>query len=592
MGKPAGLTKRKGSNSYYFRMRCPKHLVRPGVPPDKWISLDTPDYQQALARLPDARTKAHQFFLNPQPSSGIVSRTPLRRWPDDPQWPLLGIEDVLGTVQRYFQLSLLQLDAEDPLHGALDAETLQRVAQELDHRIAALTAAPEDDDEDPTTGLAIGLLHAAGKRTPYTSQPANLLRAYLRRAMVQLLTIERARLWGDYSVASTDPLFSVQLISASSRVSSDFSAPQSSRLVQITVKDASDRYLEELFQADHKPKTEGRYRAEIAHIVSYFGPSTVLADLRRADSIEFRDTFAKLPPNFSRKLNDEVSIRHLAAVTPPDTPSLKWETLDKYLSALNRFMRWAHKEEYTERLWDDLKPLGSKPDGSMAKLPFEIEELERIFKRPIYIGCKNDTQGFAKPGPNIVRRSRYWAPLIGLFMGLRAGEILQLTPAHFRASLAGTPFVALTADMQLKNENAQREIPVHPMLIRIGLLAWVDRRRDHPNAKLFPEVPQDKYDAESPIFSKRYKSDLKYFELGDRRPKLTFHSFRHTFKRALDRAGVSEQEKDELCGWSRGKKTGRRYGLGLEADLLKAQIDEVVYDIDLEHLYRHSQLLD
>ncbi|ABQ68819.1 phage integrase family protein [Rhizorhabdus wittichii RW1] len=593
MGKPAGLTKRKGSSQYYFRMRCPKHLAGPGVRNEVLISLKTADRRQALMRLPDAREKAHRLFVNPPTKLEIVAAQPYRRWPDDPLWPLLDTADVLGMVQRYFQLGLIELDAEEHLTGALAPEALQRVAQDLDEQIAALRAAPDtEEEEDPVVGVAIGLLHEAGVRTPYASQPARLLREYLRRAMEQLLTIERARLHGDFSVTSTDPLFSIQPISASVHLPQMRHGPSSPRLVRIAIKEAADRYLKEVFQADRKNKTEERYRAEIKHIVSYFGEQTVLADLKRADSIEFRDIFAKLPPNFSKRLDDKVSIRDLAARRKPDDPVLAWETLDKYLSALNRFMRWAYKEEYTERAWDDLKPLSSKPDGSMAKFPFENDELRRIFNRPIYTGCKDDRNGFAKPGPNIVRRSRYWAPLIALFMGLRAGEILQLTPAHFRTSDAGTPFIVLTLDMRLKNENAQREIPVHPMLVRIGLLDWVARRREQPDDKLFPEVGLDVFQAESPTFSKRFRSDLKYFELGERRDKLSFHSFRHTFKRALDRAAVPEQEKDELCGWARGKKIGRRYGSGLEADVLKPHLEKVVYDLDLTHLLSHSRLCD
>ncbi len=152
--------------------------------------------------------------------------------------------------------------------------------------------------------------------------------------------------------------------------------------------------------------------------------------------------------------------------------------------------------------------------------------------------------------------------------------------------------MVLTPDMKLKNENAQREVPVHPVLQQIGFLSWIERRRADPSALLFPEVPRDKYEAESPIFSKRFKSDLKHFELGDRRSKLTFHSFRHTFKAALDEADVTEQHKDELCGWARSKKIGRRYGTGLSADVLRRYLERVTYAVDFAHLFGHSRLAD
>jgi integrase len=591
VAKPTGLTKRKNSNQWYVRVRCPKHLAGPGVPVEKWTSLDTADYKTALVRLNDAREATYRFFAAPKPSSTIIVSGPYRRWPDDPRLPVLDGNDVLGLVQSFFRFSLLQLDAHPHLRGALEPEALQRVAQEIERQIADLQAEGDEDEEDPTVSTAIGLLHQHGVRTHYASEPAQLLRAYLRRAMVQLLRIERSRLDGDFSVGSIDPLF--HEISAQVPQSGlHLSAPSSHRLTRITAQDACDRYLAELLQTERMEKTADRYRNELKHVVSFFGPDKVMAELKRSDCIAFRNTFSMLPPNFSRLLKNGTSIREIATNRTADAPVLAWETLDKYLSALNRFLRWAYKEEYIERAWDDLSPLGKKPDGSMAKLPFEDAELSRIFSRPIYMGCLNDGHGFSRPGPNIVRRARYWAPLISLFGGLRAGEILQLTPDHFRRSPTGHPFIVLTPDMQLKNENAQREVPVHSILIAIGLLGWVERRRSDADAKLFPEIAPDAYAAESPTFSKRFKSDLKHFELGERRAKLTFHSFRHTFKRALDRTNASEQEKDELCGWARGKKTGRRYGVGLEADRLQPWVEAVAYDIDLNHLLSHSRLDD
>ena len=162
-----------------------------------------------------------------------------------------------------------------------------------------------------------------------------------------------------------------------------------------------------------------------------------------------------------------------------------------------------------------------------------------------------------------------------------------------RVSPEGNDFIVLTPDMVLKTENAQREIPLHPVLKAIGFVDWVSRRRERGELALFPEVPaHSNYDDHSTRFSKWYESDLRYFDLGERRAKLTFHSYRHTFKRGLDRADVREDKKEELCGWARGKTTGRRYGTGLEADVLKPCVEAVAYGVDLSHLYAHANMND
>ena len=341
-------------------------------------------------------------------------------------------------------------------------------------------------------------------------------------------------------------------------------------------------------------KTKDRYRSELKHIVTFFGKDKPVWQIDGDECDRFRDSFALLPPNFEDKIRSGKDIAAIVAGRGESDPVLAYATLDKYLSQLSRFMKWAHKKDYVAKNYaEDLKPLASKPDGSMAKLPFEPAELRRIFHRPIYTGCRDDGRNFSKAGPNIVRRARYWAPLIGLFAGLRCGEILQLTTEHIRVSPDGHDFIVLTPDMKLKTENAVREIPLHPALKAIGLVEWVGRRRERGQVVLFPEVPaHSAYEDQSSRFSKWYQSDLGHFDLGERRAKLTFHSFRHTFKQALNRADVPEEKKDDLCGWSRGKNTGRRYGLGLEADVLKPCVDAVDYGVDFSHLYAHAGMDD
>lgn len=584
--------KRSGSSYWHFRQRRPSHMMRPGLRTYEIVSLGTADYQLALAKLPEAREIIAARFRDAiiPASSGIVSSTRSRKRPDAPHLPLLTIDDAGRIARAYFQRELVQLDIAPVFAQSFDQHEAARRREELAHRIGELAFLPADEDvEHPALAVEIALLAEEGRRSPYDSRASLLLREYLRRAMLQIGKIEKARFDGDFSDQIDDVLF--QSAFTTTAVSGPFSVVASD--TDVTVGQAGEQFLAELLQRSRAAKTQDRYRREVAHIVAFFDAQTAIRSVRRQQCVDLRDTFALLPPNFGKFLVEGATIRELAAQRGASDPVLQWETHEKYLAMLRRFVAWAAKQDYIEKDYaDDLKPLAAKPDGSMAKLPFDVSELRRILTRPIYTGCRDDQNGFARSGPNIMRRSRYWAPLISLFGGLRAGEILQLTPGHFRVSEAGTHFMVLTPDMKLKNENAQREVPVHPVLQQIGFLSWIERRRADPSALLFPEVPRDKYEAESPAFSKRFKSDLKHFELGDRRAKLTFHSFRHTFKTALDEADVTEHHKDELCGWARSKKIGRRYGTGLSADVLRPYLERVAYAVDLRHLFGHSRLSD
>ncbi|MEO6389355.1 MAG: site-specific integrase [Croceibacterium sp.] len=601
VGKPTGLVRRKDSASWQFRQRWPKHLRRPGDPAEVWISLETTSHQDALRKLPEAREALQRRFNHTDQQlerSGIYSRTPLRaHWPCDESLELLRSDQAAPLARAYFAEAIRSLDADVPVLWAKGDSEWRSWRAELDDRLARLTGpetASSDGSDDLVMGEMISVLHKAGLRAYPSSEACNLLHNYLRRAMAQTHRIMLSRWDGDYSDLIEDDLFARR---SCDPPMDDPAAMKSHIPVGVeaqTLEAASERYLATLLAKPTQDKTKDRYRAELKHIVAFFGRDMPVWRLNANECERFRDSFALLPPNFEDKIRTGKEIATIVATRADGDPVLAWATLDKYLSQLTRFLKWAHKRDYVAKNYaEDLKPLTIKPDGSMAKLPFEDVELLRIFHRPIYIGCLNDRRGFGKAGSNIIRRARYWAPLIALFSGLRCGEILQLTTAHFRVSPNGNDFIALTPDMKLKNENAVREIPLHPLLKAIGLVEWVQRRRDRGELALFPEVPaHSSYDDQSTRFSKWYESDLRHFGLGERRAKLSFHSYRHTFKRALDRADVSEDKKEEICGWARGKKTSRRYGTGLEADVLKPSVEAVVYGVDFSHLYVHARLDD
>ncbi|MCC6925116.1 site-specific integrase [Novosphingobium sp.] len=598
MGKPTGLVKRKGSAIWYFRQRCPRHLKVPGSPADIWISLETANYATALTRLDDARQEAQRRFAAPQSPTGIYSRTALPSWPKDDDLPMLSSEHAAPLSRAFLADAVRELDSEAPVPATVDDADKDAWRTELENMLARLTGPEPDDGIDDVAGARFGVLRKAKLRAVPGSEPLLLLHNYLRRAMAQSCKIELARLNGDYSDRITDRLFAncFAIGTVEHRAPSLFEVGTvtPSGVTERSLATATETYLAQLMAMPTSDKTKDRYRAELKHIAAFFGPDTPVWRINADECDRFRDSFALLPPNFEDKIREGKDIATIVATRRANDPVLAYATLEKYLSQLSRFLKWAHRRDYIAKNYaEGLKPQSVKPDGSMAKLPFEDVELRRIFQRPIYTGCRDDRRGFSKPGPNIVRRARYWAPLIGLFAGLRCGEILQLTTDHFRVSPEGHDFIVLTPDMKLKSENAIREIPLHPVLKAIGLVEWVQRRRDRGELALFPEVPaHSNYDDQSSRFSKWFESDLRHFDLGERRKKLTFHSFRHTFKRALDRADVREDKKEELCGWARGSRTSRRYGIGLEADVLKASVDATKYDLDLSHLYEHAKLND
>lgn len=82
----------------------------------------------------------------------------------------------------------------------------------------------------------------------------------------------------------------------------------------------------------------------------------------------------------------------------------------------------------------------------------------------------------------------YWAPLIALYTGARLNEIAQPHLVDFVAIDGG---YAITVNDQgdskrVKTSASERSIPIHPELVRLGLLRFVEALQAKKVARLFP----------------------------------------------------------------------------------------------------------
>jgi integrase len=137
----------------------------------------------------------------------------------------------------------------------------------------------------------------------------------------------------------------------------------------------------------------------------------------------------------------------------------------------------------------------------------------------------------------------------------------------------------------VKTVNGYRQIPVHRDLLKIGFVGLVEEARKHPDKLLFPDVPTGSDSYRSSVFSKRYATFLRSLKLEEGERRVTFHSFRHTFRDQLRRPEANTDLVRELGGWSRGSETSTAYGDGTPAHVLRTLVDGIDYGIDLTHLY-------
>lgn len=119
---------------------------------------------------------------------------------------------------------------------------------------------------------------------------------------------------------------------------------------------------------------------------------------------------------------------------------------------------------------------------------------------------------------------------MGLYLGARVSEIGQLALEDF-FDVEGIPCLRITDEgegQSTKNEVSNRIIPVHPQLIRMGLLKRVERLRKIGETRLFLKVGKGAVNGAGDWLSKAFGRHVKLVLPAPDVGKLGFHSFRKT----------------------------------------------------------------
>lgn len=145
--------------------------------------------------------------------------------------------------------------------------------------------------------------------------------------------------------------------------------------------------------------------------------------------------------------------------------------------------------------------------------------------------------------------SAYWIPLIACFTGMRQSEIAQLDGDDI-INMDGTWCIDVNdrGDKRLKNPNAKRIVPLHPTLIKAGLVEFSKPRN---SSKLFEDVKPylGKYGHQ---VSKDFAKFLRRIGLDN--DGQTFHGLRHSVITKLWSAGIPEAHTAAVVGHRRGDR--------------------------------------
>ncbi|WP_370283320.1 hypothetical protein [Pseudooceanicola sp.] len=175
----------------------------------------------------------------------------------------------------------------------------------------------------------------------------------------------------------------------------------------------------------------------------------------------------------------------------------------------------------------------------------------------------------------------YWIPLIARLMGLREEEACQLGPDDF-GSVRGIHYLDVKCidGNRVKTEESQRRIPVHPILIDLGILRLAELRRKQGQHRLFPDLTRGKTKGRySENFSKKFtyyrQRNHCYWE------GLDLHAMRTSFNSDLMNQDKSDAFRCILMGHEAPDTGARNYDQGVEMQKLLERICDVELDVSM-----------
>ncbi|MCE8510993.1 site-specific integrase [Ruegeria pomeroyi] len=397
----------------------------------------------------------------------------------------------------------------------------------------------------------------------------------VRRGLMELQHRKLDRLQDDHGAGPHDPLF-------------DAKKPPA-----MTFGDLCDVYWNvrsaELAANQTNEKRGDRIAGEIALLREALGKDTPLTEITYDRIQEFRALIARVPTNRNKIFPGLTLQQQIDRAEKAGKNTLSIQSQRLYLRCLHDVLEAGRVRNFMpNKPATGVKPLQKEKETDAEKrLPWDMDQVKGFFEGKFYHLCASDLASYTKKD----RAWRFWMPLLMLYSGARPNEIAQLHCDDVRQTDAGIWYFSLSDEdgKTLKTGTSRRRVPLHPELIQIGFLEFVEARRKKNGAKeprIFSELKPDKYGSLAAYASKRIRDTFIPEEI-TLKDKQTFYSLRHNVRDALRRVKAPADTLLAVCGWSpAGKAVSDDYGDGGNPDLHAEYVEAIDYPgLDLSFLY-------
>lgn len=338
----------------------------------------------------------------------------------------------------------------------------------------------------------------------------------------------------------------------------------------IAFSDAINDYINlESINKNWVPKTKDSNHRKLLVAFQLMG-NRPLNQITRDDLETFRANLLKLPANFNKLPQFKNKTLLEIINSKEEYQAISRATVNEYIVVLTAFFQWAKIRDYTrENYAQSLKVKEQNRNAMGKKYPFESEDIKNIFKAISQIKSEK---------PHL-----YFVTLIGFYNGFRLNEICQLHMSDIKNinglwcfDINDNPNSKGEKVKSVKNEPSKRVVPIHPTLIKLGLIDYYELTLKKKEERLFYQLNYSRDGYAKGVTYLFNKLKQEYFA----NTKKSFHSTRHSFIDKLKTQYGSDVKRKALTGRAYNDIDFDNYGnpvppKDLIEDLSKVQYPEI-----------------
>lgn len=460
---------------------------------------------------------------------------------------------MIPAIAKVLEGHILTADEEIRSEG-MDDDAFSRLEAETGDTLAEVSRAYARGDSAPIDAALKDWLHGLGIETIPDSAEFKALRREFLKARLKALQAQGGRNRGEL-----------------------IENPQVPSLEELMASFADP--------AEPVPPKSSKGRPKLDQVIDYWKGISEKSHRTTGTADMLVKEFIKLHGNLP--LSD-ITKAHFVALRDNQLTKVKPATVQARFNLL--------KAAFTVCLQDDKLGIKENPlqyvkirnvdSGEKERDAFTSDQLQTLFDSPVFTAGDRPIGGRGD--------AAFWCPLVALYTGARLDEILSLRTdgLYFLDGLPVFHFrhrPALGQKLKGKAKNV-RKVPVHPELIRLGLLAYLENVSKLPISSseagwLFPDIDRsEKVRNHSSAWGAWFGRYLT--ACGIKTNKLTFHSFRHTFKHYSRACGIAEDQHDAMTGHTTAE-VARRYGScdGYPVGVLSSVIPKLMFgNLDLSRV--------